>query len=331
MLEGLGVPIAFRETLLSITTVDELLDAADVPIECREKVLEEICPILEVTPPQDPIQIATISDLVDQRVAATCGPIVASRGAGLGTVAASAEEAEARKSEAGPDSGSSFTTATRQETLMKPYTGNTSKAIAKDARYTAKLDGTIQLIYYVGNDERALLTTDKHTELVHLVNAAKRHGGGSQDGGGFIINEYRHVLVPTQSGDVLHAGTYTRDLEFEFEGRLISPVAPPDIRPGDEWPGPHVGVRYTLAADATDIRYDIETTRGTRRSVKLTAYHSEASLAGLLLMFRAVKPRGGAVYVNEARETFAPVDDGGGYKRRYIGHLGDKPWFPEPS
>ncbi len=61
-----------------------------------------------------------------------------------------------------------------------------------------------------------MLTTDDHPELVVLVNEAKRKGGSSQGGGGFLINEYRHVLVPTQSGKVLHAGAYTKDLEFKY-------------------------------------------------------------------------------------------------------------------
>ncbi|MEI8351659.1 MAG: hypothetical protein WCG36_05030, partial [bacterium] len=153
-------------------------------------------------------------------------------------------------------------------------------------------------------------------------------------GGSFAINEFRHVLVPNIAGtEVLYAGAYTRDLEFEFEGTLITPVAPANIRPGQEWPGPHVGIKYTLLADATDIRYEVSAVSGTATIVKtkrLTAVHSKDALAGLLQMCRAVKPKGGAIYVNEARELFAPVDQGGSYKRLYIGHLGKHPWFPNP-
>ena len=59
-----------------------------------------------------------------------------------------------------------------------------------------------------------------------MVNEAKRHGGASQGGGRFLINEYRHVLVPTLNNVVLFAGVYTRDLEFEFEGGGCSSTAP---------------------------------------------------------------------------------------------------------
>ena len=49
-----------------------------------------------------------------------------------------------------------------------------------------------------------------------------------------------------------------------------------------------------------------------------------------LKMCRDVKPNGGAVYINQARELFAPVERGEKYERLYIGHLGTRPWFPEP-
>jgi len=213
---------------------------------------------------------------------------------------------------------------------MPPYSGNTAKAIGKDARYTVKLDGTIQLTYSVNSNERALLTTDCHDELVALVNEAKRRGGSSQGGGGFLINEYRHVLVPTQANEVVLAGTYTRDLEFTFNDSLISPVAKSGIKAGDVWPGPHVGIKYTLAASATDIRYE-KAESGVQKSILLSSFHSREELAELLSMCRAVKPDGGAIYINEARELFAPVEHGEAYERVYIGHLGNKPWFPEPA
>src|SRR5262249_40660399 len=161
--------------------------------------------------------------------------------------------------------------------------GNTARAIGKDARYTVKLNGSIELLFDLGDNEHALLTTDAHPELVELVNAAKRFTGSSQGGGGFVINEYRHVLVPASSGDqVLFAGVYTRDLEFEFDGMIVSPVAPPGITAGDAWPGPHVGIKYTLAAGASDVRYEQQTARGTIRQVLLSKQHASGELEPLL-------------------------------------------------
>ena len=164
-----------------------------------------------------------------------------------------------------------------------------------------------------------------------MVNEAKHVGGATQGGGGFLINEYRHVLVPTQKGDTLYAGNYSIDLEFVFEGSVISPVAPPGIRPGTVWPGPHPGIRYTLTAGASDIRYEVTTARGTIKQVLLSDFHGRQAISPLLNACRALKAAGGAIYVNEAGEVFAPVDSGTGYERLYITHLGRHPWFPDPS
>jgi mRNA-degrading endonuclease RelE of RelBE toxin-antitoxin system len=335
MLEQLNVPLEFSESLLKVKTANELLDSQDVPFEIRQQVLEAVCPA-KAPSIDKPMAVVELSDLIPPSAAATSGPIDA------------AISADAVLQESDPQPGASrsqqkslvrvrptipaplIVSVTRRQEPMRPYRGNTSKGISKETRYTVKLDGSIQLVYGVGRNERALLTADGHPELAELVNDAKRLGG-SQGGGAFIINEFRHVLVPTPDGtEVLFAGVYTRDLEFSFEGSLISPVAPAGLRPGDLWPGPHVGVKYTLAAGATDVRYDQLTDRGTLKRVCLTDEYSAAELADLLLMFRRVKPNGGAVYVNEARELFAPVDDGSGYERRYIGHLRTMPWFKPP-
>jgi mRNA-degrading endonuclease RelE of RelBE toxin-antitoxin system len=327
MLDELDVPPEFRETLLEVTTANGLLDSQEIPWEIRQAVLECILPRRTEPTQEPPTPVVVLADLIDPIAATASGPIDAS----VPSDSTGASESRV-KSGVGVHRAPTplIVTMARRQEPMKPYRGNSSKGIGKETRYSVKLDGTVQLVFAVGKNERALLTTDGHPELVELVNAAKRVGG-SQGGGGFLINEFRHVLVPTPAGtEVLYAGVYTRDLEFEFENALISPVAPLNIRPGDTWPGPHVGIKYTLAAGATDVRYDAETERGTIRKVCLTDQYSPAELSDLLHMFRRVKPHGGAVYVNEARELFAPVDDGSGYERRYIGHLGGKPWFEAP-
>lgn len=217
---------------------------------------------------------------------------------------------------------------------MKVYQGNTARGIAKDAHYTVTSDGKVRLTYSIGGNEKYLLTTDAHPKLVSIVNAAKREGRNSQGGGRFAINEFRHVLVPLPSGrEVIYAGDYERNLEFKFdETTVISPIAPKNLRPGDIWRGPHVGINYTLAAGAANIRFTTTTVSGERTketTIALTDFHSGESLAELLQMCRAVKPNGGAIYINEARELFAPVDNKKGkYERLYIGNLGNNPWFP---
>jgi hypothetical protein len=84
-------------------------------------------------------------------------------------------------------------------------------------------------------------------------------------GGAFYINEYRDVLVPdTSNGGSVYAGNYTRDLEFDYNGTPITPRPPQGLSPGDPWPGPHVGIRYTLMAGGRDIRYELKSGRTIR-------------------------------------------------------------------
>jgi mRNA-degrading endonuclease RelE of RelBE toxin-antitoxin system len=331
MLKDLGVPEQYWGTLKALESCEQLIECEDVPYEFRNLIVDKVWPCATGKAAAMPTPVTTLDDLADPDAAGATGPIDAADPEPLKTTEVAMPAGDGGKSGLPATFPRTFqVVSTRRREPMKPYNGNTSHGIAKDTRYTAKLDGSVQLVYYVGRNERALLTTDAHSELVEMVNEAKRAGGGTA-GGGFFINEYRHVLVPTQSGKTLYAGRYTRDLEFEFDGTLISPVAPPDIGPGDVWPGPHVGMKYTLAAGANDIRYDELTPRGTIKTVCLSDYCQNGEADELLRRLRRIKPSGGALYINEARELFAPVDRGDGYERRYIGHLGRHPWFPEPA
>ncbi len=327
LLDELQIPGVYHTALLGMRTVDDLLACDLIPADVCENVLEWLSPKELELIDGDPLPVVVLEDLVDDAAANVSGPIDATDdNQGVATLAP-----PVRKELSYGVPAPLLLVSTKRNERMYPYNGNTAKGIGKDARYTVKLNNTIQLMYSVNSAERALLTTDGHTELLSLVNAAKQQGGASQFGGAFFINEYRHVLVPIQSGSVLFAGIYTRDLEFVFDNSLISPVARSGIRPGDVWPGPHVGMKYVLTAGALDIRYDLTTENGTTRRVQLSQSYSQSELAELLAMFRAVKPAGGAIYINEARECFAPVEGQQGYERLYIGHLGSRPWFPEPE
>lgn len=56
--------------------------------------------------------------------------------------------------------------------------------------------------------------------------------------------------------------------------------------------------------------------RGTLRRVSLSDFYSPQQLADLFLKIcRDVKPNGRALYINEVRELFAPVERGEKYER----------------
>ena len=328
MLNELQISGVYHESLLGLRTVDDLLGCDSIPADVCETVLECLLPKQSELLHGDPLPVVFREDLVDDAAANVSGPIDTSGfDQSEEAIAASTHQPMAYGVPA-----PLFLVSTKRHEEMVAYNGNTAKATGKEGHYSVKLSGKIQLIYSGNPYGRDLLTIDGHSELVSLVNEAKKRGGASEYGGSFLINEYRHVLVPTKSDSVvLFAGVYTRDLEFEFGDSLISPVARSVIRPGDVWPGPHVGVKYTLSAGASDIRYELTTDNGTKVRVLLSKFHARHELAELLGMFRSVKPKGGPIYINEAREFFAPVEGQQGYKRLYIGHLGTKPWFPEPE
>lgn len=218
---------------------------------------------------------------------------------------------------------------------MLSYPGCIPSNTNKDAKYSVKhgLGGgwEISLLYRVNNREKELLSTDSHDGLVDLVNAVKEHASGSA-GGAFYINEYSHVLVPTTTG-CLYAGCYERLVHFEYDGRSLGPTPPEGLRPGDAWPGPHVGIRYTLVAGGDDIRYErVDGRRTTEYYLSDSA--GRAAAAALAGRLAGVKGRqGGRFYINEAAQFFAPMSEAnGGVSYVYLGGLDeDDAWFPAPS
>ena len=181
MLEELRVPEEFRPALLNVNSVDDLLDCQGAPPDCIELLLDCIFPKGNDITAKQSTPVIVLGDLIDHRAAEAGGPIDASDSKELLQTDVHSRRpithAGGRKKYGVPD-GDFFSLplivlSTRKLVPMKPYQGNTSKSIGKDARYTVKLNGKVALLYYVGDKETALLTTDDHPDLVKLVNEAK--------------------------------------------------------------------------------------------------------------------------------------------------------------
>lgn len=197
-------------------------------------------------------------------------------------------------------------------------------AINEEAKYRVTADGAIRLIYPIDRRERELLTTDAHPELVEMVRSMKATHGEAPSGV-FYINEWRHVLVKA-GGGTWFAGRYDRQLEFDLDGQTISAVAPSHLEPGDLWPGPRVGVRYTLAASGDDVYCRRLVRPGRERDEYLTDYVPAARQ--LVREWARIRPGGGRLYINEAREVFTPGSEAGSFL--YVGRAPLDRWFPEP-
>lgn len=214
---------------------------------------------------------------------------------------------------------------------LKQYKGYTPSNVAKDAKYTVSAAEEVRLTYRVDNRTKELLTTGKHPKLVKMVNAVK-HALNGVPGGVFYINEFGDVLVPGKSPSTSHwAGHYDKTLKFSFGESHLSPEAPPHLRPGDKWPGPHPGVRYVLCAGGGDIKYELKS--GNRiTEVRLSDEVGEAAAKATAARVRAVKgPSGGRFYINERCEMFAPVSANDYEHFVYLGHLEESAWFDPPD
>lgn len=218
--------------------------------------------------------------------------------------------------------------------MAKPHIGNCPGNVRKDAKYSVvngKNGMEIRLIYRMTTGEVQLITTNSHPELVDLVNRVKESHGSR--GGAFYINEYHEVLVPvaTEGSEYYAAGTYNHYLQFEFDGSTIGPEPPVGTKPGDVWPGPKVGIPYTLTADGCDLKYKLST--GPKRYIekRLSDDVGKSESRRLAQRLSRYKQGGGRIYVNEARQFFAPVQNGNAWEYIYLGGLDGDSWFDQPS
>ena len=186
-------------------------------------------------------------------------------------------------------------------------------------------------MYRLRTGERALITTAAHPELVDMVNHVKE-SVGNPPGGAFYINEFGQVLVPVVGDGTEYyvAGEYKRQLQFEFEGTVIGPEPPEGLEPGDSWPGPKVGIPYTLSADGRDVKFKAFTGPNRFLEKRLSDEVGRTEAGRLARRLARLKPGGGRIYINEARHFFAPVDVGGEWQFVYLGALGEDSWFSAP-
>jgi hypothetical protein len=224
---------------------------------------------------------------------------------------------------------------------MKPivFPGNCPRLAPREAKYSVRWrDGrqVVALMYRVNQAEYEILSTDRHPELIRMVNTVKEHFADNS-GGAFYINEWRQVLVPViGQRDYYYAGEYMGNLEFDFEGKKLSgrPVSLDGVplKPGDRWDGPHPGIPYKLMAGGRDIYFEVEVSSTRIRTVRLSEFVGPEAAKEMASRVRAIRDeRGGRFYVNEWRAMFTPVSSEGSISYIYIGQLDEgAPWFAKP-
>ncbi len=218
---------------------------------------------------------------------------------------------------------------------MQPYYGNCPRNVAKDAKYAIHSRGdrlVIALTYAAPDDEIWHLAVEDYPDLIELVNSVKLALTGKPNGS-FYINEFGHVIVPVVgSNDYYFAGNYRRPLVFDFEGARISglPTRPDgsELRPGEVWNGPRVGIPYILTAGGYDVYYQISPRPDVTKKVLLSKEIGGENARRIALKISDVKgPSGGRFYVNEHLAIFTPISEHGEWSYRYIGQLDLDYWF----
>lgn len=223
--------------------------------------------------------------------------------------------------------------------MLTKYDGNWPGNVSKDAKYSVRQEAgvyVVGMLYKTEEREKWKPTTDKHPRLVEMVNLVKTQSNGSP-GGPFYINEWHQVIVPVgKPVTYYYAGDYQPDLEFEFEGKIIT-GKPQDfdgapLQPGCKWFGPHAGIPYVLAAGGRDIYYEKTVRPKVTKEDRLSDHVGAEKAAALALKIVAVAGfSGGTFYINEHRQLFKPMTKGSTVEYLYVGALPpDAPWFPRP-
>jgi hypothetical protein len=237
-------------------------------------------------------------------------------------------------------------------TSLKLYRGVWPQNVSRLAKFGVRSHDKawrVCVLYDVGSGLRYLALDKDRDDVAAMVNEVKT-AFGHTPGGTFYVNEYRHVIVPVDSGEgpfYYYAGHLTGNLMFQFEGASLSTFpAQPDGTPlahGDRWVGPRPGIPYVLAAGGNDIHYTTPALTETDPPVVRPMMTMQVKLSKVLrneaLVRRVVEPivrikgfQGGRFYVNEHGAAFTPIDknDGNGIDYIYCGTVDRSAWFPEP-
>jgi hypothetical protein len=222
-------------------------------------------------------------------------------------------------------------------TKLVEFDGNCPKSVSQDAKYSVRNnegEWIVGLVYETINGEKWYPVSEKHPELVEMVNRIKKEIN-KKPGGSFYINEYKQVIVPNVRGKTYYlAGEYSKPLEFEFEQKILSGDAKDpsgkSLSVGDDWDTPHPGIPYVFAVN-NDIYYKREIRRGVIQEFRLSLFQKPEVVEKICNMISSVKKAAGRFYINEFGHIFTPITQNS-VKYTYIGKLENlNEWFPKPT
>jgi hypothetical protein len=170
---------------------------------------------------------------------------------------------------------------------------------------------------------------DAASQLAVAVGAAKRKAGGS-GGGSFVINEFGQVIVPASDGSErkYFVGELRGRLLFEnaFEpNKQIDLGYSDNLRPGDFWPLPYVGIPHKLNVWG-EICFRQESAEG-----QYTYYPQKQDLSIVQSLRRVRGASGCRFIVNCAGVILTKSPRNGCWRPVFIGRIDLNNWFEKES
>lgn len=167
-------------------------------------------------------------------------------------------------------------------------------------------------------------------ELIKAVIAGKRHLGGDS-GGSFLINEFGQVLVPASdgSGRRVIVGEVKGTLMFHdpLTGKQIDLSDSKNLKPGDAWDRPYVGMPYNLDKASRIYFWRATSTGGSREDLPDTDGELISRLRGIrrtgAVRF-VVNPYGLVLTKRPKNEVWNHEEE---WEPVYVGNIRPQYWF----
>lgn len=169
----------------------------------------------------------------------------------------------------------------------------------------------------------------QETEMADVINKTKQRSTG-QRGGSFVINEFGQILCPVgyPSFDRYHIGNCTGAFKIKSPlklGKFFTLDAAADLKAGDDWNAPYLGIKYNLRDRDDAIYFAREDEAG---KTHLLPPKNDLQLVHKLRSLRRRGPVSFVVNMHGIALTRVSIGDDK-WKTKFVGRIDYNCWFDE--
>ncbi len=207
------------------------------------------------------------------------------------------------------------------------WTGRYRRIPGPQSVLHVRWDDRVDLIWQDGSDVCTCLAhmTNDLKSLARAVNHVKRQRAG-QPGGSFVINEYSQVLCPVadDSFERFHVGDCRGGITF------VSPDGEPfalnddaDLKPGDDWNLPYVGIAHNLSRN-NRIYFPL------KEGYDTECQYPPSQDQHLIHALRRIRRHGGVRFIVNPHGIVLTKseDEPSNWQPKYVGRIDYHLWFP---